>query len=207
MMPMRRPEHAPPYLAEHAAHWTANYEAGRQADAAHKFRWPDVEHEGTRQPLNKHLVRDLLALTANHCAYCDGFPMGEMSRETIDHFRPKGDPRFFHLAFAWDNLFPACDVCQSSKLERFDDALLKPDDGSYRFDRYFDFNVKTGALEPNRLASAEDQERARVSIEMFGLNSEVRCTSRKRLFMKEYNDAIGFVEGEADDLPYRFLAV
>jgi len=151
-------------------------------------------------------VKELLAVTLGHCAYCDGFPLGETSRETIDHFRPKGDERFLHLAFEWDNLFPACDVCQAEKQEAFSETLLKPDEQTYAFDAYFDFNVKTGSLEPNRRASEADQERARSTIETFGLNIEPRRASRLRFFERHYRNAAPQATDEVDVLPYRYLA-
>ena len=76
-------------------------------------------------------------MTQRHCAFCDG-PLGIESRETVEHFRPKS--KFPELAFAWENLFPCCDVCQSHKGERFDLHLLKPDDDDYHFERYFVVN-------------------------------------------------------------------
>jgi len=50
-------------------------------------------------------------MTQAHCAFCDG-QIGAESRETVEHFRPKG--LFPELAYAWDNLFPCCDLCQSA---------------------------------------------------------------------------------------------
>lgn len=204
-MRMRRAAEPPPRLAENAARWTTDYVTKKRAERAHKFRWPEVKHEGSRIPLNRYLLHELLAATTYHCAYCDGF-VGETSEETIDHFRPKGLEAFLHLAFAWDNLFPACDKCQREKRDTFDDKLLKPDEASYDFDRYFDFNVKTGELEPNRAARPDDQTRARFTIETFGLNIALRCASRLRHFERSYRDAAFFSGGELDDLPYRYLA-
>ena len=206
MMPMKRPQEAPRHLAENAARWSLDYASHKRADPAHKFRWPDVSLEGQRVPLNRYLLAILLAATANHCAYCDGFPVGETSRETIDHFRPKGLERFFHLAFDWENLFPACDKCQDEKKDRFEEGLLKPDTTGYDFDAYFDFNAKTGELEPNRRARPEDQARAQLTIATFGLNSAARCASRRRHFERHYRDVVALSREDLDDLPYRYLA-
>lgn len=206
MMRMNRRE-APRYLIENAARWTASYVARRRADPAYRFRWPEVSDGEVRLPLNRRLLRELLAATAGHCAYCDGFPMGETSRETIDHFRPKGDERYHHLAFEWQNLFPACDRCQDEKSDEFDDRLLKPDELSYAFDSYFDFNARTGELEPNRRASVEDQERSWLTIATFGLNLPARCASRLRYFERCYRDAVRLSEDDMDSLPYRYLAL
>lgn len=206
MMRMSRPKEAPPYLTQGATRWTEDYVARRRADPSHRFRWPDVLLQEVRLPLNRYLVRDLLAATANHCAYCDGPELGVTSRETIDHFRPKGHERFLHLAFDWENLFPACDICQQEKRDDFDEKLLKPDEQAYDFEKYFDFNAKTGELEANSRASAEDQERARLTIETFGLNIAARCASRLRFFERYYNDAVCLSGDDLDVLPYRYLA-
>ncbi len=206
MMRMVRSE-APPYLTENAANWTNNYVAKKRADASHKFRWPEALHGAKRTALNQLLIRELLAITADHCAYCDGPTLGETSRETIDHFRPKGEERFFHLAFAWDNLFPACDKCQQEKRDAFDDALLKPDEHCYDFDAYFDFNAKTGELAPNRRADAAGQHRAMVTIATFGLNIAARCASRLRHFERYYRDVVRMSGEDLNVLPYRYLAL
>lgn len=207
MIRMNRPKDAPVYLAENATRWTAEYGAKKRADRTHRFRWPITVGPGAKgAPLNRHLMKDLLSVTLGHCSYCDGFPMGETSRETIDHFRPKGDARFLDFAFEWTNLFPACDVCQAEKQDAFDDGLLKPDEPTYTFARYFDFNARTGELEPNRLASEVDQQRTQSTIRMFGLNIEARCASRLRFFQWHYRAASLRAAGEVDVLPYRYLA-
>lgn len=206
MMPMKRTRETPGPLLENASRWAADYATKKRTNPAFKFRWPEVIHEGRRVSLNRLLLADLLEATAHHCAYCDGFPVGETSRETIDHFRPKGLEPFFHLAFEWANLFPACDKCQDEKRDRFDERLLKPDAPGYDFDLYFDFNAKTGELEPNLRAGLEDQSKALVTIATFGLNTAPRCASRLRHFERHYRDAILLAPADLDDLPYRYLA-
>jgi uncharacterized protein (TIGR02646 family) len=206
MMRMRRLGDASPYLSDNAARWTAEYVARKRADASHRFRWPEVSHRGARMPLNQHLLPELLAITAQHCAYCDGHPLGEISKATIDHFRPKGDARFLHLVLDWENLFPACNVCQDRKADSFDEKLLKPDEPPYDFDRYFDYNFRTHELEPRRDASVEDQERGRITIQTLGLNLVERCESRRRHFEWHYRDAVQLSREELDALPYRYLA-
>ncbi len=125
----------------------------------------------------KEVVNTLSDMTKKHCSFCDGFPMGEMLQNTIEHFRPKS--KFPELAFEWENLFLACGKCQSAKHDKFDEKLLKPDEKPYSFDKYFDVDTDTGKLKPNINASKEDQVRAKVTIELYGLN-DLRRFARKR---------------------------
>lgn len=37
-----------------------------------------------------HLMPELIRQTDKHCSYCDGYPVKALSKETVDHFRPKG---------------------------------------------------------------------------------------------------------------------
>lgn len=198
MIRLRRPE-APAFLAEHGNAWSERWAARRAEDPAARFRW--VSYEGTA--VNLHVRPLLAAMTAGHCAYCDASELGAVSLETIDHFRPK-DAFPLH-AYAWANLFPACDVCQNTKGNQFVDELLKPDDDEYTFERFFLYDVKTGELEPNPGARAEDQRRAAETIRIFGLNLHGRPTSRKR--MRERRLRQGDDPEPLDTWPYRFAVM
>jgi uncharacterized protein (TIGR02646 family) len=187
MMPCERPE-APPFLVEKGSDWTAAWLSRRATGGT--FSWP--RHEG--QPANRALQPPLMAMTAEHCAYCDGFPIDETGIPSIDHFRPKSS--FPALAFAWDNLFPACQRCQGAKLERFDADLLRPDAPDFAFARYFLVDYDTGLLRANPGASADDQHRAELTIELFGLNEGRRPTMRWRELRRPSDEP---------DRPYRYL--
>jgi uncharacterized protein (TIGR02646 family) len=199
MMRLSRPD-APSMLRDHAEEWTRSWIERRARSAGAEFRWPVLEGKS----VHPRLLRDLLEMSAHHCAYCDTFELGEGSRETIDHFRPKG--RFPRLAFAWENLFPACDRCQQAKGERFDDRLLKPDAPDYGFDRFFIFNFRSGEIETNPAAPPADQDRARFTIDALGLNRDPRPRARRRCFDTEYAPARGSSGKSIDTMPYRFLA-
>jgi uncharacterized protein (TIGR02646 family) len=162
--------------------------ARRAADPSAEFWWP--------KQVNQRLLPELLAMTQAHCAYCDGWPMDATGQPTIDHFRPKS--RYPHLAFAWGNLFPSCDRCQGSngKGDEWNEALLKPDDLDYSFERYFVYDMVSGWLEPNPAASAPDYERALVTIDLLGLNEGGRPALRKRV-LRDY--------AAFEERPYRFL--
>jgi uncharacterized protein (TIGR02646 family) len=112
------------------------------------------------------VVREALALmTAEHCSYCDGHPLDATGVETVDHFRPKGHAAFYELVCTWDNLFLTCTACNLAKRERWNEALLRPDDADFRFERYFEVRFDSGMLEPAAAANAAEQQRARQTIE------------------------------------------
>jgi len=137
-------------------------------------------------------------MTGDRCAFCDG-PLLVESRATIEHFKPKGI--YPTLAYNWENLFPCCDLCQSNKLETFDELLLKPDLVGYAFAIYFVANYRTGELEPSPAASEVDQTRAMRTIELYGLNSARRKAARKR----EWEHFKIQEEPNIDDFHYRFF--
>jgi len=172
MYPFLRPV-CPDYLTECWEALGLRYEAAKQKDPKYKFVWfADFQYDLTRELL--------LAMTNNYCAFCDGGDLGAMSRETLEHFRPKSRPEFHRLAYQWENLYPCCDRCQSEKLEKYDDALLIADEAGYAFDDYFIADYSTGEILPNPLASSVKQYRAEKTIELYGLNVDVRATIRKK---------------------------
>lgn len=199
MTPVERPP-APAVLSERAARWTAAFRARRADDVAATFYWPEVEGIA----INQLVFPTLRRMTAGHCAYCDHFELGDGSRETIDHFCPKS--LFPDLAFEWGNLFPACDQCQQYKGEDFHDDLLRPDAPDYRFERYFLFNSRTGMIEVNPRASADDQRRAAHTIAALGFNRGRRPDARKRSFKLYFAPSRWRTGRRVDELPHRFLA-
>lgn len=195
----RAPE--PEILASGASRWTERWLA-RRHDARialqplPTFRWPTAR----KRPLNQHLEPVLMDMTAQHCAYCDAFPIRGAAVPTIDHFRPKS--AFEELAFTWTNLYPACNACQRIKQEQFEAGLLRPDDPDYAFDCYFLYDHASGELRPNPGATPVDQGRADVSIRLFGLNDQGRPSMRKRA-VKHARAATDEPE-PLDAHPYRF---
>lgn len=173
--------------------WHKKYAAGKAAGHAPDFRWP----VRNRVAINQAVLAALKGGNGlGRCHFCDGFPLGETSKETIEHFRSKtAHPR---LAFFWPNLFLACDACQGVKGDQEDRRLLKPDDRRYSFERFFIVNFEKGELEPNPMASEGDQDRARVTIKLYGLNTPARCFARKRELSKS-------AEQDWQSGPYRYL--
>jgi uncharacterized protein (TIGR02646 family) len=141
---------------------------------------------------------ELEKVSGVRCAFCDGF-LRETSSSTVEHFRPKS--KFPNLEIQWDNLFPCCSFCQSAKLDRFDELLLKPDAAEYQFLNYFLCNYQTGDIEPNLTKDQYQQARADYTINLYKLNSPERCEARKRA--KRKFDASCSLEDEQ----YRFFLV
>lgn len=192
MMPQSKGA-APDFLQENYKAWGREYAQKRGQNPAANFRWKSY----LGKPVNKRIVELLTQITEKHCSYCDGHPMGTFARETIDHFRPTS--AYPRLAYVWCNLFLCCDVCQSAKRNLFDRKLLKPDAVDYHFEKYFMVNYRTGEIEINPMASTYDQERAKLTIEMFNLNGIGRPQSRLRE-MRLFGSS-GY---ELDDFSYRF---
>lgn len=56
---------------------------------------------------------ELANLYKNKCAFCEQ----KVERFDVEHFRPKSI--YYWLAFSWDNLLPACPVCNGNKTNYF----------------------------------------------------------------------------------------
>lgn len=207
MKPCRRPP-APDTLAAHGETWSQDYARRRQDDQAYKFQWR--QHQ--EQRVNHTILPHLRSMTQAHCAYCDGYPLDDTAFETIDHFLPKH--RYPFLVYAWENLYLACPMCQEKKEARFDtridpatyqEALVRPDDPEYRFERYFHFDYKEGTIEVNPRASAADRERAAYTIRCLGFNEGSRPLMRKRQLRDFSRLSPEEQEQELQIYPYRFL--
>ncbi|MFA7239591.1 MAG: hypothetical protein WC091_05710 [Sulfuricellaceae bacterium] len=190
MHKMKRPAQ-PDCLNANWPDWTEDFVTARKLDPKHPFGW--------RSPAcYQEIRRQLSVMTQAHCAFCDG-AIGVESRETVEHFRPKST--FPDLAYEWNNLFPCCDLCQSNKLEKFDPALLKPDELEYAFDNYFVANFSTGEIEPSPHTDANARRQADVTIRLYGLNLPARKKARKREWEAYQRDA----QAALDDYNYRFF--
>lgn len=168
MLPYAR-NAAPDCLKKNAPSWTNAFVRRRAENPSASYSWNRDCYDQIRSILSDS--------TGRRCAFCDG-PIGTESRETIEHFRPKSlHPE---LAYDWLNLFPCCDLCQSSKLEDFDPALIDPSAPGYDFYKYFMVNYKTGELCPSPVATDWDKYRAQYTIELYNLNKAERLQARLR---------------------------
>jgi uncharacterized protein (TIGR02646 family) len=188
----------PELLSRYGPVLAHRYVERRRAQPSTEFRWGQRDNQSLLEVVRAALV----AMTANHCSYCDGHPLGATDVPSVDHFRPKGREEFYGLVCTWSNLFLSCSACNKAKREQWDDALLHPDDPAYRFERYFEFRPETGELQPAVMASADEQRRARRTIEILQLNREQACRCRKRAFRDIRRSAR---DGDPLDYGYRFL--
>lgn len=189
----------PVFLQENYKRWGKEHYNRRLADTSATLAWR--RHEGVR--VNQLILAALNVVAKEHCAFCDGYPLGTFARQTVEHFRPVS--QYPRLAYVWANLFICCDRCQASKRDRFDRLLLKPDTPDYEFERYFVVNYRTGEIEVNPGAPDHDQQRAQLTIEFYALNQYGRPQSRL-LEAKKYR-SLPQDEYILDDFPYRFFLV
>ncbi len=186
----------PIFLKDNWRRWTKQY-----LNSNSIFQWYQFEN----RPVNQHLREPLLKMTDKHCSFCDGYPMGRMTRNTIEHFRPKAKSKYPKLAYCWTNLFIACDVCQE-KNSNFDKLLLKPDALDYEFLKYFIFDSFSGEIKPNPRASKNNQDRAEKTIEIYKLNDNNLPEFRLEELNNNEDD---FLSGNKDltTLSYRFMYI
>lgn len=163
----------PEVLQQHGKKWTTQWIQLCERNPNANFSWYQVDGRSARE----HILPTLAEQTQLHCSFCDAFPVGGVSNETIEHFRPKS--QFPEFAYRWSNLYYCCNACQSAKGERWDDLLLNPDEEQYSFARYFEFDFTTGEIKPNAVANDTDQRRAQTTINHYNLNSEDRQRNRK----------------------------
>jgi uncharacterized protein (TIGR02646 family) len=185
-------------LQQESVRWNRQWMELRQRNSGASFNW----YSYNRTPVNQIILPDLKAQTQDHCSYCDGFPplIGD---DTIDHFCPKSDPLFYHLAYTWHNLYVACNHCQRAKLEQFSTLLLRPDDVLYTFDRYFIYNYTDHTICINPVATVEDQQCAAETIRMFEFNHNGKIKQRRDSY--ELWISKPAQDRYLDDFSYRFI--
>ncbi len=161
-----------------------------------------------KQAYYESILNKMRELTASHCCFCDKYAP-EHDQDTIEHFKPKAQ---YHLdAYRWDNLFLCCVGCQKIPegwkakekqygADLYDKILIKPDELTYEFSRYYFFDTKTGNIELLTNLSAEDKTRAELSRMRYHFNDDNRPQARKQVFKHFYDANI-----DIDELPYRFI--
>lgn len=179
---------APDWLNENWREWGKQWKKRRIENKQASFHWHRRGDE----------LRDKLCeMTQEHCSFCDAYSLPGDIEPTIEHFKPKS--KFPLEAYKWQNLFISCRYCQG-KNDRFDERLLKPDEIDYEFDKYFDIDFFKGILKPNEDASEKDQERAKITIEYYGLNKNSKPQRRKK-WLKHFKNS---KDWPIDEAPYRF---
>lgn len=182
----------PRILVENGDRWNEQWKTLKTEKPGAKFNW--YQHEG--KSARDWIRTDLAAMTQEHCTFCDRYTV---EPDSIEHFRPKSDSRFLHLAYEWENLFYCCGGCQNEKGEQWDDGLINPDAEDYSFSRYFMFDWGTGGMSPNVQATAADQARAEATIRIYGLDTQTRRRFRLKA-LRDYQRSTGMT---IDDMPYR----
>lgn len=185
--------------SEKEEEWGERYKKNREEKGiSFEFQWPKVE----KVKLNQKLLPTLRQISQNHCFYCDAFPT-EIIGESIDHFKPKGNPLFYVDVCKWENLYLACKHCQDSKKEDYNELLLRPDETDYDFEKYFEYNSISGEIDIKVNISEDDKEKAEVTRRIFGFNQEKKIEDRKRFFRLWHIDPDR--EQQIDTYNYRFM--
>ncbi|MCW5976625.1 MAG: TIGR02646 family protein [Bryobacteraceae bacterium] len=158
---------APAACLEDQERWTRRWQA--------ILRGGDCRDWATKNA-KKVLRQALRKLAHGKCVYCES----QLEKDTpveIEHYHPKRiHPE---RAFDWTNLFPACRLCNQSKVDvDHKGLLLKPDEEDPEL--FLWFNRTNGQLEPHPTLDfdRERRERALKSIEICGLQRGGLCEAR-----------------------------
>jgi uncharacterized protein (TIGR02646 family) len=105
---------APPGFAARAISWNTRFAQLRQAN-------PHITASAVWKSVRPEIRPDaeILAHRFHHkCAYCEARP-SHVSYPHIEHFQPKGLPRFEDRMFEWDNWLFSCGICNEEKWKHF----------------------------------------------------------------------------------------
>jgi uncharacterized protein (TIGR02646 family) len=192
MIRVRKPEQAPPILRERGQRTTeANQQAFINGERTFKFNSSIYGAKSVKKALIK----------AQHdkCAFCES-KVGHIAFGDVEHYRPKGavrqinsdpleQPGYFWLAYAWQNLFFACQLCNQS----FKKNLFPLADPTKRARSHLDdltaeqpMLIHPADEEPSAFIGfreeiafpIDDDPRARTTIEVLGLNREALAEFR-----------------------------
>jgi uncharacterized protein (TIGR02646 family) len=163
----------PAWLENNANNWTERWiNKVNNPDKNNNWDWYDIDGKPTNQCLLPLLSFD----TKHHCSYCDRRPL---RKPEIDHFKSKIiSPE---VAFEWKNLFIVCKECNFIKLDIQSDFLLKPDEDTYTFDKYFEYDDYSGDLIPKGEKGSVEFRMAENTIEILRLNEDSLPEARKTI--------------------------
>jgi hypothetical protein len=186
MIRVAKPEQAPRILRERGQRTTETIQqAFENGERTFDF---DSSLYGAKSVKNA-----LIAAQRGKCAFCES-QVRHTAHGDVEHYRPKGgvrqndadpleQPGYFWLAYAWQNLFFACQLCNQS----FKKNLFPLVDPTRRARSHLDDLAAEGPMlihpadeEPGILIGfreeiafpIDDDPRARISIEVVGLNRE-----------------------------------
>ncbi len=132
--------------------------------------------------------KQLENLTLEHCSFCDDYPIGANSTETVEHYFPKKE--YFCFTYYWKNLFYCCTKCQSEANKHSFEYTLKPDNPNYRFEDYFYYHIKSGELRvlENLETDSDKYLKANQFLKRYGINKNPKRTAaRKATFTNVLN--------------------
>jgi hypothetical protein len=112
---------APPGFEDRARAWKARF-------AEYRRRQPNISAAAVWRKVREAIEHDaeVLALRFHRkCGYCEARP-GHVSHPHVEHFRPKGLPRFEGKMFDWDNWLLSCGICNEEKWKHFPEEDGKP---------------------------------------------------------------------------------
>jgi uncharacterized protein (TIGR02646 family) len=186
MIRVNKPERAPRILRERGQRTTeANQQAFENGQRDFDF---DSSLYGAKSVKNA-----LIKAQHGKCAFCES-QIRHIAHGDVEHFRPKGgvrqrdadpleQPGYFWLAYVWQNLFLACQLCNQS----FKKNLFPLADPAQRAHSHLDdlgaeapMLIHPGDEEPSAFIGfrdeiafpIDDDPRARTTIEVTGINRE-----------------------------------
>jgi uncharacterized protein (TIGR02646 family) len=133
--------------------------------------------------------KELEGLTLEHCTFCDDYPIGANSTQTIEHFYPKTP--YPLQTYQWENLFYCCTQCQAEANKKIFQVTLKPDDDTYSFNKYFYFDYDSGKLNILETLENEDFVKAENFLSRYGINNNPK---RLKARQHEYNNVLNFLK-------------
>jgi uncharacterized protein (TIGR02646 family) len=77
-----------------------------------------LERRDYTHKVNKEALRQS---TAGKCMYCEA-KIEDVSYAHVEHIKPKAPDKFPELEFVWDNHGFSCQVCNTTKSDKYDDA-------------------------------------------------------------------------------------
>ena len=176
----------PVILQKKGAEWTEKLRCAttrkEREKALNRYRHPQVRHA-------------LEVMFHGKCAYCESKIL-HVDYGHIEHFRPKSNPRFAHLIFAWSNLLLACPRCNGTenKGDKFPEIeeggpLVNPCEDDPEEHLQFEYDAST------RVASVYGKTpRGQLTEQLLGLN-RYHLRARRSNFVKK----LAYVAGKAED--------
>jgi len=167
------PRHAnpPQLLVRHKDRWTRRFQ---------EIHAGGLSRDWATKTARQALRAVLYGFAHGKCVYCEG-ALGVTAQLDIEHYTAKSVAP--ERAFEWENLLPACSLCNGSKGEvDHGNILLKPD--AENPETYFWMHPDTGELEPHPLLEGDQIRRALETIRICGLQRAALCTKRLWMFRR-----------------------